>query len=806
MKKITFTFGRFNPPTAGHAKLIQKVLDHSEATGSEHRVYASQSHDPDKNPIGYEEKMGYLSSLFPGVNIHHDPKAISPFHVAKSLSDEGYDHVTMVTGGDRVDEFRQKIGKYVKPRSDPGYDPSRHYGFRKFNVISAGDRDASASGVEGISGTKMREHVRNNDMDSFVKGLPETSPATARKIFRSIQKGSTLKESVEHDEIMPGLESFVSFAADHLGLPDRPSIRRSDVPNTFGSYNPSTKEITITTKNRHPMDVFRTLAHELCHHKQNLEGRIKDVAKEGSDGSDIENEANSQAGIIMRKYAKKNPNHFQLKPLLEQYLSEGRNDPSIFKAVFLAGGPGSGKDFILNQTLDGNGMTEINSDKAFEFLMRKEKLDFLMPKSQEKERDIVRLRGKGITKEKEHKAIDGRQGIIVNGTASDPSKIAKMKKKLEDMGYDTMMVYVSTDDEVSKQRNFERGQRGGREVPEHIRKEKWDEARAARDELAQIFGPENFVNLDNSLDIRKVDKDTADKKKGEFLKVHKQVKSFVAKPPSKEAAHKWMRDEISKSGATQEPKTRSTKISLKGNSQMAASSGSSSQMGQRPASGQMGQSGDAPGNPRVNTVSPDIMAQARRFGLQYYGFGRFGRNHTVTHVERNGKLVAKNSINERFERYIKEEHGAGEWGTPELTDNYKDVTPGEKRKLTRKVVYSDRDNSGGLGPEFNGARNTYGYGSAYSFSLNEDINAWANSDKTQERFIRKYGKLAEQKLIETVDNLTEIYGTESTRRRPKHIREFLNYGEDQGTLPEPRKSDDYDLPTLKRTVVLKKKK
>ena len=134
-----------------------------------------------------------------------------------------------------------------------------------------------------------------------------------------------LQEGITHKEFQPMVDSFVDFASNELGIKSFPSVKfkqsdDSDEQPSFGGYSPSLKIITISTKNRHPMDIFRTLAHELVHAKQDEDGRLTDVAKEGSTGSDCENEANSQAGVIMRKYAKKERKLFNSLNLDEQFV------------------------------------------------------------------------------------------------------------------------------------------------------------------------------------------------------------------------------------------------------------------------------------------------------------------------------------------------------------------------------------------------------------------------------------------------------------------------------------------------------
>ena len=102
MKKIVFTFGRYNPPTLGHAELIMYAVKLARSKGADHRIYTSQSHDPSKNPLGPREKMTFLRQIFPGVNFVEDPRMNTAFAICKKLTDEGYEDVTFVVGDDRV--------------------------------------------------------------------------------------------------------------------------------------------------------------------------------------------------------------------------------------------------------------------------------------------------------------------------------------------------------------------------------------------------------------------------------------------------------------------------------------------------------------------------------------------------------------------------------------------------------------------------------------------------------------------------------------------------------------------------------
>ena len=283
----------------------------------------------------------------------------------------------------------------------------------------------------------------------------------------------------------------------------------------------------------------------------------------------------------------------------ESLLIEGVHDKAIFKAVFLAGGPGSGKDYVLDNTLAGHGMTEMNSDKALEYLMDKKGLDKTMPASEEEVRNIVRGRAKNITELRQRLAILGRNGLIINGTGDDVEKIAKIKKELESVGYESSMVLVNTADEVSKQRNIDRGQRGGRTVPENIRKEKWDGVQAGRPEFAKMFG-DNYMEFDNSEDLRNASPEVVKAKKDEMLEMFTRIKEFVSTPPKNTVADAWVAMELQKKDTSPIPKDGAEQ-----------------------------------------TPHPDSGAaeEARKMGLKYYGFGRYGQNGTVTHRSVHDKLV-----------------------------------------------------------------------------------------------------------------------------------------------------------------------
>ena len=174
MKKVVFTFGRYNPPTVGHAELITYAVRYAQKHGAEHRIYTSQSHDASKNPLSAAQKITFLRQIFPGVNFVADRTAITAFAICRKLADEGYDDVTFVVGDDRVAEFSRSLSKYVKLKTAKDFDPKKHYPFKKFQVVSSGSRKP------GISGTDLRAAVRKGDFATFAKASAARDKSLAR--------------------------------------------------------------------------------------------------------------------------------------------------------------------------------------------------------------------------------------------------------------------------------------------------------------------------------------------------------------------------------------------------------------------------------------------------------------------------------------------------------------------------------------------------------------------------------------------------------------------------------------------------
>ena len=477
-KHAVLAFGRMNPPTTGHAKLVDKVKEVAKSVGGSHHVVLSHSQDPKKNPLSAKDKLKHAKRFFPDTNLSTSNKESPTFlDQAAKLHKSGVTHLHMVAGSDRTEEYKKKLAQYN------GSAKGALFNFKKITVHSSGERDPDAEGTEGMSASKMRSHASTGNFKEFKKGIPShVEPNHAKELYSDVRKHMGIKESVDEE--------------------------------------------------------------------------------------------------------------------FEELLNEGVHDKGIFKAVFLAGGPGSGKDYVLDNTLAGNGMVEINSDKALEFLMDKKNLSKTMPASEKIERDLVRGRAKNMTELRQRLALQGRNGLIINGTGDDHEKIKTIKSRLEELGYDTSMIMVNTRDEVSASRNVERGSRGGRTVPEDVRKQKWDAVQKARPELAKLFG-DKYAEFDNSEDLRVARPEIVQAKKEELLNLYKGIQKFIKAPPKTDQSKEWVANELQKKDTM--PIDKKT---------------------------------DA--MPHPNSAAS---TEARKLGLEYYGFGRYGKDRKTLYRSVHDKLV-----------------------------------------------------------------------------------------------------------------------------------------------------------------------
>ena len=193
-KTLYFTFGRMNPPTVGHEKLLE-VLS-SKSGNNPYRIYLSQTIDKKKNPLPYNDKVKYARKMMPKharyIMLNKDVKTI--FDAANAIYNEGFVNVIMVVGSDRITEFKSLLTKYNgKTGQRYGF-----YNFRTIDVISAGERDPDSEGVDGMSASKMRAAASDNDFNQFTKGLPKNfSNKDSKDLFNAVRSGMGLKEETE---------------------------------------------------------------------------------------------------------------------------------------------------------------------------------------------------------------------------------------------------------------------------------------------------------------------------------------------------------------------------------------------------------------------------------------------------------------------------------------------------------------------------------------------------------------------------------------------------------------------------------
>ena len=374
-KHAVVTFGRMNPPTTGHLKVIDKVKEIAKKVGGSHHIIVSHSQDTRKNPLSSQQKIKHLKRYSPGTNIESASKEQPKiFHHASLLYKKGVTHLHVVVGSDRVKKFREDLNRYNGVAG-----PHGHYKFHKITVHSAGQRDPDAEGSEGMSGTKMREHAKNKNFHEFRKGVPaHVSDTHAKELMHDTRKGMGLHESADH----------------------------------------------------------------------------------------------------------------------------GR-----FKAIFITGGPGSGKDIIIREAIPSTKIVELNLIQARDYLADKQKLS-------EKTTDYRR------------EAIRNRGPLIINGPADDNEKITYIKEELEELGYETMMVFVNTTDEASKERNSLLN----RMMVESIRHDKWVKSQQVARQYEQIYG--NFNEFDNTGDL--------ESKEFDIHEIYQTSRDFLAKTVINESADEWL--------------------------------------------------------------------------------------------------------------------------------------------------------------------------------------------------------------------------------------------------------------------------
>ena len=213
-----------------------------------------------------------------------------------------------------------------------------------------------------------------------------------------------------------------------------------------------------------------------------------------------------------------------------QDLQEGVYDPNILKAFFLAGGPGRGKSYVVKRGTGGLGLKIVNSDDVFEKYLKDAGLSLKMPKSEEEPRDKLRDRAKRVTAARQANYLEGRLGLIIDGTGKDYDKIAKQATQLKQLGYDVHMIFVNTSLETALERNAKRD----RTVPLSIATKSWKTVQSNMGKFSQYFR-QNFIVVDNN-----------DSKEDVMGPVYKQVMSLAKKKVQNKTGLNWIQGELDK--------------------------------------------------------------------------------------------------------------------------------------------------------------------------------------------------------------------------------------------------------------------
>lgn len=211
-----------------------------------------------------------------------------------------------------------------------------------------------------------------------------------------------------------------------------------------------------------------------------------------------------------------------------EFIIEGMYDPSIFKAIFLAGGPGSGKSYVAGKATGGLGMKVVNSDDIYELKLKSSGLGMDFTKFDEKDfkkSQIIRDKAKKLTKMRMKQWVDGRLGMIIDGTGKDFDKIKSASEGLRGLGYDTLMIFVNTSLDVALQRN----QMRSRTLPDEIVKTSWEDVQKNLGKFQSYFGNKNFIIVDNN-----------DASEDVFRKVFVKIRSIVQEPLQNHIAKKWI--------------------------------------------------------------------------------------------------------------------------------------------------------------------------------------------------------------------------------------------------------------------------
>lgn len=212
-------------------------------------------------------------------------------------------------------------------------------------------------------------------------------------------------------------------------------------------------------------------------------------------------------------------------------LQEGVYDPNIFKAIFLAGGPGSGKSYVVRKTTGGLGMKIVNSDDIYEKMLKDAGLEATPEDIYSDEGQEIRVRAKSVTKRMQGNFLDGRLGLIIDGTGKDYDKIAKQVAGLKGIGYECSMIFVNTSLDTAQERNRKRS----RTLPEKEVETMWNGVQQNIGKFQRLFGASSMIIVDNN-----------DAGEDVFNKVWKRIAMLIRKKVSNPTAKRWISQELAK--------------------------------------------------------------------------------------------------------------------------------------------------------------------------------------------------------------------------------------------------------------------
>ena len=212
-------------------------------------------------------------------------------------------------------------------------------------------------------------------------------------------------------------------------------------------------------------------------------------------------------------------------------LQEGVYDPNIFKAIFLAGGPGSGKSYVVRRTTGGLGMKIVNSDDIYEKMLKDAGMDTTPEDIYSDKGQEIRVQAKGVTKRMQGNFLDGRLGLIIDGTGKDYDKISKQVAGLKSLGYECAMIFVNTSLDTAQERNKKRK----RTLPEKEVTTMWNEVQQNIGKFQRLFGGSNMIIVDNN-----------DAGEDVFEKVWKRIAMLIRKKVSNPTAKRWISQELAK--------------------------------------------------------------------------------------------------------------------------------------------------------------------------------------------------------------------------------------------------------------------